>query len=354
MLNKRGELKSNIITLVVTIIILVFGIIIISQMGLSNLPITTTSITNETGAWINSTGYTVSNASVDGFSNFIVLEARGVMDTNGDGASLYNPNSTGTKLYSFSTTSASLGDENINFSISGSQIEITDSGDKTTVSTDDENSLSANGGGGEFAGFKVDYAISESIGDIESLNITMRGRSFESQSGPPATTPTEFQLYIWNYTASSWEFLDEAIDAGNKVTVSDSIIANINNYVSDGQINIVVSNKLIGSNSLTELFYAELEVGTSGGSPGQVVISSGNYTTTEEGEIFNATETTWSDVELDYSYEVQESTVVSQSTTSSISGLNVFTQFIPIIILAIVASLIMSLIVVSFLRQGFR
>lgn len=82
MLSKKGQLgnlQGIIISLIVVGILLGAAFMIFAQFQQQDTD-NQYSVDNETGAYINSTGYTVNESDTDGFNSFSVTEARNVSD----------------------------------------------------------------------------------------------------------------------------------------------------------------------------------------------------------------------------------------------------------------------------------
>lgn len=108
--DKRGQMgmgtaKAFLVALLSLVVIGVTTMIVFNSLGDATDTLDSNTVTNETGAYINSTGYTVEDATVDGFTNFEVTEARNASDGTTISDTEYTVDSdTGTITNSTNTT----------------------------------------------------------------------------------------------------------------------------------------------------------------------------------------------------------------------------------------------------------
>jgi len=76
------------------------------------------------------------------------------------------------------------------------------------------------------------------------------------------------------------------------------------------------------------------------------VIPEGDYTLSEEGVLTNATATTYSDVNVSYTYEYGED--ASSAVNETVSGLGDFATWISVIVVVIAAAIVLGIVMRSF------
>jgi hypothetical protein len=94
---------------------------------------------------------------------------------------------------------------------------------------------------GNFAAHRFVFNVSCCCCNVSLLdaNVTWNGKGWHDAGGNANGT----YLYIWNYTSGSYEELDNCAGDGTEKTLAGEITANLNNYISNGQMIVLAEQK---------------------------------------------------------------------------------------------------------------
>lgn len=133
-----------------------------------------------------------------------------------------------------------------------------------TISADNDEFVAANPGGVGYEGHRVDFAVSESVGDITELGFVLRGLGAWYEGG---VFQYGWELFVWNADTSIWESKDSHTNSVDEMLIA-TISANISDYIDgSGNAYALVSSQWDGDFGEARLFYAELEVTAAAAAP---------------------------------------------------------------------------------------
>jgi len=121
----------------------------------------------------------------------------------------------------------------------------------------------------KYAQIRFVIKIDESENDVTQITATFNGKGINSRSG--RTDGASF--FIWNYSSSDYELLEESADTEAEVTLSGTLSSSITDYIGGSGDNIItllaVSNSKLANKYTLTLFtdYVKLEIteGSGGG-----------------------------------------------------------------------------------------
>jgi hypothetical protein len=127
-------------------------------------------------------------------------------------------------------------------------------GEYTAISTDNAAYYTNTGSWGDANALRMDINIAEDPTTIDSMVVTFNGFGASALA---------LNTYIWNYNSSSWQVFDNAMSIGTSDSTDTATydpVGDFTNFVSGGQITIVITDSITTALETWSVDYVKLDV----------------------------------------------------------------------------------------------